>query len=98
MAGEMILTSRPGWWPLAPVGFLVCHSWYIQVAWASLLLGCVIKMLVVRLGGSSLLVRLRPMFVGLIIGEALTIGLWLVVSLALAGADLPFYRVMLSPR
>jgi hypothetical protein len=86
------LYTRTTWWPLAPIGYLMCHSWYIQTAWVSLLLGLVAKSIVVRLGGSKQLEACKPIFIGMIIGEALSSGLWLIVALIMASLGLPFCR------
>ncbi len=98
MLALVILAARVNWWPLAPIGFLVCHSWFMQVAWASLLIGCCVKMLLLRFGGPHLLERAKPVFVGLILGEAINLGLWLTATIFLAAAGEPFYRILILPR
>jgi hypothetical protein len=35
---------------------------------------------VVRLGGASLFQKLRPLFIGIIFGEGLAAGVWLIVN------------------
>src|SRR5207244_2335498 len=73
---------RFAWWPLHPVGFLMVSSYVMQQIWVSVLLGWLIKVLVVRFGGMQLFRAARPLFIGLVIGEAGAAGFWLVVSLA----------------
>lgn len=65
-------------WPLAPVGYVVASSWYMQVAWFSLLLGWAAKVLILKFGGSKLFMEARPLFVGMVFGEALAAGVWLI--------------------
>lgn len=98
MLGLVILAARVNWWPIAPIGFLVCHSWFMQVAWASLLIGCCAKMLLLRFGGPQLLERAKPVFVGLVLGEAINLGIWLTATILLAAAGEPFFRILILPR
>jgi len=78
----------PGW-PLLPVGYVVSGAQYIQQAWFSLFLGWLAKVLIVKFGGAQLFQSARSVFIGLIFGEALAAGVWLVITLILAsqGAD-----------
>lgn len=94
----LILNARLTWWPLAPIGYLMCHSWYSKTAWVSLMIGMVVKTLLLRFGGAKQLEAMRPVFIGMVMGEALSLALWLVVSQLLAWFDLPFYSVNLLPR
>jgi hypothetical protein len=98
MLGLVVLAARVNWWPLAPIGFLVCHSWFMQVAWASLLIGCCAKALLLRFGGPRLLERAKPVFVGLVLGEAINLGIWLTATILLAAAGEPFFRILILPR
>ena len=79
------LTWRFAAWPLLPVGFLMCTNGYVHIAWFSLAIGWMAKVLILRFGGAKLFNDLKPLFIGLIFGEAVSIGLWLVVTLVLAG-------------
>lgn len=83
------LSLRSASWPLLPVGYLLCNTWYIGLAWFSLMLGWLAKVLILRFGGATMYQKARPFFVGAIFGEALAAGVWMLVSLilALSGAD-----------
>jgi hypothetical protein len=93
-----LFTARINWWPLAPIGYLLCHSWYIRTAWVSLMLGMLAKHLMLKFGGAKQLQAARPIFIGLVLGEALSLGFWLLLSLVLAAVGEPFYSVTLLPR
>jgi hypothetical protein len=67
-------------WPLLPVGFVASYGAFIQNAWFSVFVGWLAKVLIVRFGGSSLFQRARPLFVGIIFGEGLAAGVWLVIN------------------
>ena len=68
-------------WPLHPISFIICFHWSAAVTWMSVFVAWCIKGLVLKLGGPRLFVKLRPFFLGLILGEAVIAGLWTVVDL-----------------
>jgi hypothetical protein len=84
-------------WPLAPVGYLTAATYFINVAWFSLLIGWLLKVLIVRFGGSHLYTTVRPIFVGVIFGEALAAALWMIVTLAMVSAGHAVERIRLLP-
>lgn len=67
-------------WPLLPVGYVASYGAFIENAWFSIFIGWLAQRVVVRLGGASLFQRARPIFVGIIFGEALAAGLWLLIN------------------
>jgi hypothetical protein len=85
-------------WPLAPVGYLTANTFYIRTAWFSLLIGWAVKVAVVRFGGARLYNEARPVFVGLIFGEAIAAGIWMVVTLSLVSMGYAVERVRLLPQ
>ena len=91
------LRLRYGWWPFGPVGFLVVYSYSLYKIWFSIFLGWGAKVLVVRLGGATLLRKAKPVFLGLVLGEAGAAAAWLTVSLVLNALGLPFHAVNLLP-
>ncbi len=64
-----ILRFRYLWWPLHPVVFLVWGTWTAMEVWMSFLLGWIIKSSVVRYGGGRTYQQLKPLFLGMIMGE-----------------------------
>jgi hypothetical protein len=84
-------------WPFMPVGYLISMTWYAQVAWFSIMLGWLCKVLIVRYGGAKLFQSAKPVFVGIIFGEALAAGFWLVVTMYLAQAGYDYQVVRLLP-
>lgn len=73
-------TLRWASWPLLPVGYVTSHGSFIGAAWFSIFIGWIAKVLIVRFGGASLFNTLRPIFVGIIFGEALAAGTWLIIN------------------
>jgi hypothetical protein len=84
-------------WPLAPVGYLFSSTWYAETAWFSIMLGWMCKVLIVRFGGADLYRSARPLFVGLVFGEALAAGTWMVVTLILAQLGVDYEAIRLLP-
>lgn len=91
-----VLSLAFAWWPLHPVGYLLWQSVPIAHAWFSLFVGWLIKQLLVRFGGSALFKASLPFFIGLIVGEVMAAGFWLLASsgLALAGFDYQSIRLL----
>jgi hypothetical protein len=84
-------------WPLHPLGFLMAYSFPMQVLWFSIFVGWLVKVLLVRFGGGEVFRRARPLFIGLILGEAFAAAFWLVVSLVLDALGMSFHKVVLFP-
>ena len=74
------LSLRFAGWPLLPVGYVASHGAFMGNAWFSIFLGWLAQRTVVRLGGAKLFERARPFFIGIIFGECLAAGVWLLVN------------------
>lgn len=72
--------SRFLWWPLHPLGYPMAATFAMRNMWFSVLLAWAIKSLVLRYGGVPVYEKSRPFFLGLILGDFLNIGLWLVIE------------------
>ena len=84
------------WWPVHPIGFVVCHSYALMITWASFLVGWLWKSAVMRYGGTGLYSRLKPVAIGFIAGEAVAAGIFMLVKIisALLGYELPAFKVL----
>ena len=76
--GLALLRSRFLWWPFHPLGYPV--SCVFGGMWFSVFIALVLKTTILKYGGPLLLARLRPIFLGLILGEASVGGFWVVVD------------------
>jgi hypothetical protein len=76
-----LLRFRFARFPLHPVLFLVAGSYPANVCWASFLVGWFIKGLVVRFGGGKVYQDLKPLFVGIVAGELIAVGIAVVVDM-----------------
>jgi len=57
------------WWPLHPLGFVMCGSWSLVVYWFPIFVAWVLKSVVTHYGGLKGYAKARPFFLGLILGE-----------------------------
>lgn len=68
------------WFPLHPIGYAMGPSWPMIQLWFSTMLGWMFKAALLRYGGLGAFRRWRPFFLGLLIGEYLTAGIWLIID------------------
>jgi hypothetical protein len=57
------------WWPLHPLCFVFVDAMHGQMLWFSFFLGWLVKTSVTRYGGARLYQQLKPLMIGLIVGE-----------------------------
>jgi hypothetical protein len=88
---------RYAWWPLIPVGYVASQSSYIPQAWFSIFIGWLAKITIVRFGGTKLYHHLRPLFIGLVFGEGLVTGVWMVINLILAMNGYDYKMIFFLP-
>jgi len=69
------------WWPLHPIGFLTSATYPAIQIWFSFFLGWLCKSLVMRYGGMQLYRMVKPAALGLIAGEAIIAGGFLLLGL-----------------
>jgi len=79
----LLLRSYFPGWPLHPLGFALTTSWYLEFLWLPLLVSWFIKGLAVRYGGRRAYQRLLPVFLGMIVGDALAGAFWTILGIAL---------------
>jgi hypothetical protein len=64
------MQSRFLWWPLHPIGYAFSTCYAMEYWWSTIALTWFIKLLLVRYGGLQAFVKARPLFLGLILGDA----------------------------
>ncbi|MBD3183450.1 hypothetical protein GF312_14220 [Candidatus Poribacteria bacterium] len=80
----MFMRARFLWWPFHPIGFAIGPVWIMDHIWFTIFMAWLIKTIVVRYGGLKLFQKMRPLFLGLILGQFTCNGTWLVID-AIAG-------------
>ena len=68
------------WWPLHPLGFAVAANHLMDKIWFSIFIAWAIKRLLLRFGGPAIYKSSVRFFLGLIMGETLCNGLWVVID------------------
>ena len=69
------------WWPIHPIGFLVCNTHMVYNFWFSVFLAWLIKGFVVKFGGYRAYRIARRLFIGLVLGAFMAGGLWAAIDL-----------------
>lgn len=89
----MIAQHRLLWWPLHPIGFLVSGGWAMNNVWFSVFLAWLIKATVLRYGGPKLYRQTWPFFLGVILGQFVSGGIWLIIDAftGMTGNVMPVY-------
>ena len=73
----MLARQRFLWWPLHPLGLPL--SAVFGSAFFSVFLGWLFKTAIVKYGGVKMYVTTRPFFIGVILGQFATSGVWFVI-------------------
>ena len=72
--------QRLPWWPFHPVGFPVAAVDLMTHIMTSVFIAWFIKVIVLRYGSVSFYRRTQGFFLGLIAGQMLTLGFWLIID------------------
>jgi len=75
-----LLRYRFAWWPVSPIGFAVSSIWVTHNLAFSIFLTWLAKTVLLALGGISGYRRARPLFLGMLIGYVLGVGLSFIVD------------------
>lgn len=78
--GRSLARSRFLWFPLHPLGYLLCLTYPMNMLWFSIFTGWLTKTLVIRFGGNNHYQRLIPSFLGLALGDITMMIFWLIVD------------------
>ncbi len=80
----MLARQRFSWWPIHPLGFPT--SAVFGFMFISVFVAWLIKSMVIRYGGPQLYRRSRPFFLGLILGQFVTAGVWYGIDYLVGGS------------
>jgi len=75
------------WWPLSPMGYMISANWKTGHIFASALIAWTLKYFILKYGGPTLFRNLRPFFLGLILGEIVAAGVWLLIDFVMGHTD-----------
>lgn len=69
------------WWPINPIGFVMSQNPFIVFVWPGFFVAWLIKVLVLRFAGHEIVKKIRPLFIGLVIGSAGVEAIFAVIGL-----------------
>jgi hypothetical protein len=78
--GMMMARSRFLWFPLHPIGILMCVPFAMYTMWVSIMLGWLAKGVISRYGGTDSYRKMVPAFLGLAFGDILMVVFWVIVD------------------
>jgi hypothetical protein len=84
-------------WPLHPIGYLMIGTFPGAHLWFSIMIGWLLKTLIVKFGGARAYTSGKPIFLGLIVGESVAAGFWLVVGVVLGAMNIPYKAIIIMP-
>jgi hypothetical protein len=84
MAALTYVKARYVGFPIHPIGMTLGLTHPVNQVWFSVFLAWLFKAFILKYGGAALYTRLRPLFLGLVLGTFGSAGFWLIVS-ALTG-------------
>ena len=78
--GMMSARARFAWFPLHPLGLIMCVPFAMHAMWLSIFLGWISKTLITRFGGSDSYRKITPFFLGLALGDMAMVVFWVAVD------------------
>ncbi|MDA1191723.1 MAG: hypothetical protein O3A46_08580 [Candidatus Poribacteria bacterium] len=75
-----VLRARFLWFPFHPIGYAMGPSWPLIQLWFSTFVGWAFKASALRFGGLGTFRWWRPFFLGMVLGEFLSGGMWVVID------------------
>ena len=77
----LIMQRQFMWWQIHPIGYVMGAVYSSYFLWSCMFVGWLLKYLILKTGGIGYYRRLRPIFMGLIIGEFGIIGAWMILGI-----------------
>jgi hypothetical protein len=81
MLGLLLLRTRATWFALHPIGFIIASGYPMGCLWFSIFLGWLAKVFITRYAGLTGYRALKPLFMGLVLGDCVNGAAWIVVGL-----------------
>jgi hypothetical protein len=91
------LCLRSAVWPIHPAGLVLADTTFVRAAWASIFLGWLVKIMLLRYGGARLYRTAVPIMLGAIIGEIFAGIFWTVEPAIRILMNLPYQVLQLAP-
>jgi len=78
--GMMAARARLTWFPLHPIGLVMCVPFAMHAMWLSIFLGWSAKVLITRFGGTDSYRKVIPLFLGLALGDIVMVVFWIAID------------------
>lgn len=75
-----LMRQRLLWWPFHQLGFVMGATYPMVLLWFSIFSGWLMKWTTLKFGGMKTYHKLRPFFIGLVLGEYFSGSIWFIVS------------------
>ena len=75
------------WWPFHPLGFAFGSVMMTNALWFSIFLSWLFKALLLKYGGVKVFTKAKYFFLGLIVGQFVCNGTWLIIDCLVGGSD-----------
>ncbi len=86
----LFLRTRFLWFPLHPLGYIVASGYAIGPLYTSFFIGWLLKVVMVKYGGHDRAQALKPFMIGLILGNACAMMLWIAIG-TFAGSYIQYF-------
>ena len=80
MALLMVMRHRLLWWPIHYIGLPISGTYMARNIWFSVFLAWLLKSVILKYGGPKWYRALRPFFLGLVLGQIVCAGMWLIID------------------
>ncbi len=87
MALLMWVRHRFLWWPLNPLGYTISANWKTGHIFGPCFLAWLFKFVILKYGGPRFYKDFRPFFLGMILGEIIGAGTWLIIDFLTGHTD-----------
>ncbi len=93
MAALVVAHRSLFWWPLHPVGLLICSSHMVYYFWVSVFLAWLVKVLLLKIGGQAMFRPARRFFIGMVMGYFLAGGTWAIIDTITGSSNNPVFYI-----
>jgi hypothetical protein len=76
----MFMRHRFQWWPIHYLGLPIADTYVMRYAFLSVFIGWLLKMVILKYGGMKTYRKLKPLFIGLILGQIISASVITMIS------------------
>lgn len=70
------------WWPFHPLGYVASNLYIIHYFWIHIFIAWALSRLITKYGGLTLMRKIRPFLIGVVIGALMSGGFWWIIDYA----------------